>query len=225
MTLFEKWILKKMIKYEIVSFDVYDTLIHRIYKEPCDVFREVERKLKYLQCMEEGFYEKRCRAEQMARTNTEKEEITLDDIYQFYETCLDKELLKKLEIETELECIYADKRLKNIFKILKNLNKKILIISDMYLPIEVMEAILKKAGYIGYETIYLSSEILLTKKTGHLFRFALNEMNGQQFIHIGDRFNTDYRNAKKNGLESIWYVEPNITRIIHRFLIRGRNNV
>lgn len=223
MRLFERWILKKAEKYEIISFDVYDTLIHRKYAKPSDVFRTVEKKL-YMQNIEEHFYEKRCMAEQMARKKVLEEEITLEDIYQYYEADIDKKLLKKLEIETELECIYPDEKMKNIFEVLKEKNKKIVIISDMYLQTGVIEKALKEVGYSGYERIFVSSEVLMTKKSGHLFRYVRNELGGQQFIHIGDRFSTDYRNAKNNGLESIWYARPRLDSITGR-LSKVRNNV
>lgn len=215
MKLSEQWIINKAQKYEVVSFDVYDTLLHRRYENPSEVFRDVEKKLRRLpdSDREEKFYGKRCRAERLARANTQAEEITLKDIYQYYETQQDKQFLMEMEIEAELACAYPDKRMQDVFRLLLERGKRIVIISDMYLPHEVIEKILGKVGYVGYEKAYVSSEILLTKKTGNLFRYVSNELNGRKFLHIGDRFTTDYCNAKKNGLGGIWYAGPYLKRI------------
>lgn len=208
MRLFEKWILTQTRKYEIVSFDVYDTLIHRHYVSPHMVFDSVESKLEDMGYDEQNFHIKRCEAERLAHLSTVREEVTLDDIYNFYVTDKDcKEILKKVEIETEIMCVYPDRIMKRIFDVLIKENKKIIIISDMYLSSAVIRKVLNKAGYSGYEKIYVSSDIGLTKGTGRLFAYVLKENEGKSIIHIGDRFRSDYCNARENGMQSIWYAE------------------
>lgn len=69
-------ILKKIKNYDIVSFDIFDTLLKRNVKEPTDVFSYMEKKYQI-----DGFCEKRIEAEKTARKKKNGLEVTLKDIY------------------------------------------------------------------------------------------------------------------------------------------------
>ena len=62
-------------RFDIVSFDIYDTLLKRDVYKPSIVFYYVERK------MVGEFYEHRIKAERLARNKTEEEEISIEEIY------------------------------------------------------------------------------------------------------------------------------------------------
>lgn len=53
--------------------------------------------------------------------------------------------------------------------------KKILITSDMYLPLEIIKDILFDAGYYDYSKVYLSNDQKARKATGSLFSIMLEE--------------------------------------------------
>lgn len=218
MQLFEKWILAQAERCEIISFDVYDTLVHRQFLSPDMVFIYLENRLKDMGYDEPDFYRKRLEAERLARLNAVREEVTLDEIYHFYAADVDKEILKKAEIEAEIRCVYPDKVMKKIFDKLIGMDKKVIIISDMYLSAEMIERVLGKADYFGYEKIYVSSDIGLTKKTGHLFSYVMKESKDKSIIHIGDRYGTDFCNAREKGLKSIWYAYSPIHGVIYKYL-------
>ncbi len=69
-----KRLVAALMKYDVISFDVFDTLVFRAVEKPADVFRLLEG---HWNCME--FAQKRVQAERDARK--EKEEVTIDDIY------------------------------------------------------------------------------------------------------------------------------------------------
>ena len=69
-------ILKEIKNYDIVSFDIFDTLLKRNVKEPTDVFSYMEKKYQI-----NGFREKRIEAEKAARKKKNGLEISLEDIY------------------------------------------------------------------------------------------------------------------------------------------------
>ena len=76
---------------------------------PTDVFKIVERKSN-----EKGFYEKRKKAEVLARTKSNNKEITLDDIY----ACYDGDRIDVLmvnEINTEIELSFINKEIQRIY--------------------------------------------------------------------------------------------------------------
>lgn len=213
MDLYGKWVLSQLEKYEIISFDIYDTLIHRTTGSPSKVFKEIQGRINREIKSNEDFIFNREQAVKKAWEKTKREEITLDEIYQNYKKSnVDVNLLKQFEIEMELDCVYPDKRLKTVYEELKKNGKKIIIISDMYLPQPVIKKILEKCGYKKYEKVYVSSEIMLKKRTGNLFKFVKSDMQGKEFIHIGDNRTSDYKKAREYGIKSIWYVPSAIRR-------------
>lgn len=70
-------ILKEIKNYDIVSFDIFDTLLKRNVKEPTDVFSYMEKKYQI-----NGFREKRIEAEKAARKKKNGLEISLEPIIQ-----------------------------------------------------------------------------------------------------------------------------------------------
>ena len=101
--------LKKIIKkHDIISFDVFDTLIKRNCNSPRDIFYIVEKQ--YNKLFDEkinDFYQKRVNAESKARLkHFDVEDITIDEIY----SCIDLEennVLGGMYYEEEIIISYA----------------------------------------------------------------------------------------------------------------------
>jgi predicted HAD superfamily hydrolase len=201
-----KRIVDRISTIEYVSFDVFDTLIKRNVQHHSDVFRLTQMWYYKETGIEiRDFKTKRINAERQARKQTSEEEISLKDIY----ACLNDELnveqaslLMDIEIAVEQDvcCINP-----NIFPVydwcIKN-GKKVIIISDMYLPQPVVEKILHDNNINNYEKFYLSSSIRKKKRTGSLYKHVLDDLGirGEQLIHIGDSIRSDYLKAKKEKL-------------------------
>lgn len=203
-----------MQKAEIISFDVFDTLIFRTAAMPEDVFDSIPYP---------SFKRKRIEAEKAARRESSKEEVTLNDIYQvFFEKYLagnmlgrepeklnpegwDPEGLKTAEIKAELSVCYANPEALRFYKELQERQKRIIIVSDMYLPASVIAAVLHNAGFTGYEQLFVSSEYGLTKRSGRLFGEVQREMGTANIVHIGDNFISDYWKTWKMGLKGYLY--------------------
>lgn len=91
--------LEKLIdKVQVVSFDIFDTLIWCIYRKPTDLFRHLEEAEK-----QRGFAHARIEAEKQARLHVlkaGKPEVTLDEIYeaidQKYQNLREKEIALEL---------------------------------------------------------------------------------------------------------------------------------
>ncbi len=62
------------------SFDIFDTLLKRNLKNPTDVFDFVQKKVEI-----ESFKIKRIEAEQIARRSTNRKEVTLEEIYSYFD--------------------------------------------------------------------------------------------------------------------------------------------
>ena len=204
-----------------VSFDIFDTLIIRPYVLPTDLFRHME-----ILYGKEGFADSRIAAERQARRR-HPGEITLDEIY--HELGVGFEDMKDLEIRMEIDLALPNTGIKGLLQKLSAKGKRIILVSDMYLPENVIKEMLDRCG-IGYDGLYISSEIGSTKHDGSLFRHVLEDLkiNPADLFHIGDNRHSDYNIPKALGIravrterpiESYWSEHPDE----HRFYKRNRS--
>lgn len=204
--LLKRYIKSQIDKYDIISFDIFDTLIKRNVQKPTDIFYITENRYNNLfENKISNFHDDRILAEKNARNKTEKEEINLLDVYK--ELKYDdktKENLLKLEIETEIDYSCKNKFMYEIYKYCIEKKKKIICISDMYLDEKNIMEILNKNGY-NIKNIYVSSKYNCTKKTGNLFKYVTNELKIKynQLLHIGDNKKSDFIIPIKLGIKSI----------------------
>lgn len=213
--------IKKQIqwsKIKVVSFDIFDTLIKRALYNPQDIFYFVGKYAKNLLPFlnEKSFFELRILAEEKAREKLKHEkpmfeDVTLTEIYDTFANILniDKSIsLKIMEEENRLEMKLCQSReaIKELFELAKYCDKKIVLVSDMYLEKPIIEQILYKNGYKGYEKLYLSSDYRCLKSTGKLFDILIKELgcNKDEIVHIGDNWNTDIITAGSKGIQTIF---------------------
>ena len=213
-------------KHEIISFDIFDTLLIRPYAKPTDLFLHIEKLYKI-----KGFHKNRIEAEKLARGKyIDCEEITLNQIYEEID---DKyKQFKEIEIELEERILTIHKENKKIYDYALSIGKKIIIVSDMYLPKNVIEKILIKNNYTNYYKLYLSSDLMLTKASGNLYKYVIDDLNAEpsSIMHIGDNEHADFNNAKLHGIDSVFvekiidiFLENNIRA--KKLLNENKNNV
>lgn len=198
--------LKKRIdEVDVVSFDIFDTLIVRLYRKPTDLFAHLEESTGF-----SGFKQARVLAEQEARNDALKKdvhEITLDEIYEYIHPSY-RDLAEK---EIEMECLMckANPEMLEIFHYAIARKKRVFISSDMYLPKEVIERILNNNGYLGYEKLLLSSSTLRPKATGEMYEDLITQsgVDPCRILHIGDNRISDFEMALKAELNAFRY-EP-----------------
>ena len=111
----------------------------------------------------------------------------------------------------EMDFCYANPFMLQVFEALRRMGKKMIVVSDMYLPRDFLEALLEKNGYGGIEKLYVSCEYGKSKADGALFELIKGEYPGTTVIHVGDNEHSDKKMAKKNGFESLFY--PNVNRM------------
>lgn len=173
-------------EYDIISFDIFDTLLKRPYDRPTDLFYDIEMKERI-----PGFAVNRINAEKEARDRySECEDITLKQIYQEvqekYKPFMEKELKYELE-KTEANDIVLP-----IFKYAVKRQKQIIIISDMYLHSSFLKKMLEINGIVGFSKLYVSSETMKTKTSGNMYAHVLrNIQKGKKVLHIGDNLYSD----------------------------------
>lgn len=193
-------ILKKMIdRSQVISFDIFDTLILRNVTTPDKIFDIVGIR----NGDEKNFKSKRIEAEKIARGKSKKEDITLDDIYNNIEYDeKERNILKLSEIQTEIDYAISNKKIKEVYDYCKNKNKQIICVSDMYLDKETIRRILEKNEYF-VDDIFVSSEFGKSKYVGSLFDLVREKyVHNNTWLHIGDRKKSDFINPIKKGLNA-----------------------
>lgn len=195
---------KKIKKYEVISFDIFDTLLYRKVNKIEELFQNVEKKLKLSKIFIENYTLKRQEAEKKVKEKYGYY-YTFNDIYNELE--YDKKIKEKimeLELEEEYIGCFPNYMIKSLYENLKNLNKKIIFTSDMYLPKKHIEKMLIKCGY-GKEEIFLSCDIKKSKRDRSIYPYILKKIkiSNKKIIHIGDAKRSDYFNSRISGINSI----------------------
>ena len=207
-----------LMQYDVISFDIFDTLIFRPFSEPTDLFFFLGEKLEIL-----DFKRLRMQAEAEARTQKYKEEkhyeITLSDIWSRLENEIGvtKEQGMQIEQALEMEFCYANPFMQQVFTQLREHGKRIVITSDMYLSKAFLSELLQKNGYGGYEELYVSCEYEKSKAEGSLYEVVKRAyLDTDSMIHVGDNPVSDVKNAKKHGFEVFYYPNVNRNALLYR---------
>lgn len=198
---------RRLSKYDAISFDIFDTCIFRPFQNPTDLYYLLESQNGII-----NFSEFRIKAERQAREKTSKPNFEVD-IYDIYEElshiCPVKREDAEKEIQAELDICYANPYMLSLFNLLKKQHKKLIAISDMYLPSSVIRAILEKNGFVGFSKIYVSNECGFNKNSGMLFNIAKEDSQIDYLAHIGDSQEADVIGAQTAGVDSYYYQQCN----------------
>lgn len=189
-------------KHDVISFDVFDTLIMRKTLRPSDVFEIVENKANKIGIKIEKFHLIR----KMAETNNPKHNYNIYDIYKIVQelsgiTNKEAETLLNLEVEVEKHVLIRREKMVEILEYAINLGKRVYLISDMYLTTLLLEQILENLNIKGYEKIFVSCDCELCKWDGLFARFK-SEIPGESYLHIGDHQVADSYCAQQQGLDA-----------------------
>ena len=184
---------------DVVSFDVFDTLISRVCVKPTDIFSYIERR----NCWKD-FSSNRMAAEMNAANKSRNGGMheTLASIYREPKLSDYCDIGPAVEIEAEKLFVYPNIRTKRMLDICKKKGKRVIAVSDMYLRSNEIKSLLKHCG-IELDQVYSSADYaseLSTKHNGVLFkkvRDAENIAAFDQMLHIGDNFISDITASSK----------------------------
>lgn len=213
-----KELAEQLEKYDVISFDVFDTLILRPFSAPSDLFYILGDKLNYM-----DFQRIRMEMEWKAREKKYKKEksyeVNLNEIYTLLseETGIEKESAMKLEIETENAFCFANPYMKQVVKLLRDKGKRLIVTSDMYLNTEQIKNLLKICGYEAFDSYYVSCDLQKSKSKGNLYdHVKMQEGKDKSYAHIGDNYISDVEHSKKHGFAPVHYVNVNAVGELYR---------
>lgn len=200
---------KEICRYDIVSFDIFDTLLLRDVLFPNDIFHILGTYVEQNKGIA-GFQYIRQNEEQNIRQESIHEDITLDEIYDRIERVLGVSCQDIMQQEMNLEAEYLIQNpiIKQVFDMAIKENKQIWILSDMYLPYEFLAKILSDKGYNGYQRLVVSGEFRKAKFSGNMYRelMDITGVNPQKWLHIGDNIQSDIEIPRKMGITAYHYV-------------------
>lgn len=192
---------------DIVSFDIFDTLIMRKIFSPEDVFRLLGEKIKAelkLDCNITGI-----RAQVAAKCGPF---ATINEIYEKIKKQIDltdKNIsdIMQLEKKTDMDLCIARKDIAELYEYCIESGKEVYLISDMYYTLQDIKRLLDKCGLsvIDDRHIWISCEKKKDKISGSLWKeYSSVVGKNAKCIHIGDNKIGDIENSKKYGINSYY---------------------
>ena len=228
---------------EIVSFDVFDTLVCRSVMEPVDVFHLIAQAIALSdditvsQSFVDHFVQCRRGTEQLLRYKLDKmrgaadvEEMQILDVYtdmlhQAGENVENADRLVALEQAMELRCLKVRKAGYVLFQQALAAGKTIIIISDFIHPGSFVEQVLSHCGYAGWSRLYVSSDVGLKKHSGRLFEHVLDDLGDvdkDRMCHFGDNPQGDIKMAQVHGVPA--YHLPSGPSLVKQLIKRDALN-
>ncbi len=202
---------------ELLSLDIFDTLLFRAVAKPIDIFPIMWDRARYkhingIELSGTEFQKLRVEMERRARNKHKNREVFLENIYEEMPDFItnDKAFLMQLELDIEKEYCYANPEICGVIKEAKENGKKIVLTSDMYLTAKQLEEIIQinSISLLDIDDIIVSCEHQCNKQNGALYLKLFDkypEIKKEKILHIGDNRNSDYDQAIKMGLQSIYY--------------------
>lgn len=210
---------------EVISVDMFDTLVFRQLGTSRTLFLSLAASAHSKGLWNddfEAFVALRCHAEEEARllaqASGRSREILLDDIYEQV-PYLDTKTWSQLEIETELNNWHLNQELVELLKNAQQQGKKLVLLSDMYLPEKTIAAFWERAcPELDWLDIRVSGSRKQSKADGSAYHSLLHHLNlnAANVLHVGDDLLTDVQMAQGAGLDSYHLKQPDYLREIHK---------
>lgn len=189
---------------DIVSFDIYDTLLMRVVRSPLDVFKLVELQAE-LRCGRKiPFQEMRNKAV----GDLQKENYTIKELYDRIQKLYPDEnvsLLREIELEIETAVTVCRKDMLKIYQYAVEQNKDVYILSDMYLTSDHLITVLNQNGInINNTHLWISGEMGVSKNDKNMWKKYMEDVVGKKkALHIGDSIKADIKFAQEAGVQAI----------------------
>jgi FMN phosphatase YigB (HAD superfamily) len=201
---------------DIISFDLFDTLVKRSFYEP-DYAKSIVPSRLGLPMKGEDYVALRNSAEtSLRRRNGWTGDV---DIYQICKEMseiagleCDPNLLAQTEFEIDLEMIQGKHLMVDLLNLKSREGKIIYVVTDTYYTKQQVQQILDRAGVECECVLYVSSDLKLRKDNSSMWRHMSDHLISidmkEKFIHIGDNVCSDAQNPGDLGLRHIHILAP-----------------
>ena len=188
--------------HDVITFDIFDTLICRGTLTPKDVFRIVEHRASLEGLGVRKFAVERVHSEAICQQSNP----SIVEIYQEIgaELSIHNDVIKRImdiELETERKIAHRREGIYRLYQYALNKGKKVYLISDMYLSSEYLRQLLDMLGIKDYKGIFVSNEYRALKSAG-LYDIFLKKTGASNIFHIGDNHKSDGIHAVISGFDA-----------------------
>jgi FMN phosphatase YigB (HAD superfamily) len=220
---------------DVLSVDVFDTLITRSVAQPSHVFAVLERELlsnasspREAQ-LYDGFARVRLLVERRARENKAKTspyaDVTLDEIYieirrELKISFADSQRIAEREMALERDMVVAVPHTVAAITRAREVGVRVIAVSDNYMSSKQLLMMFEAAGIVGFslDDVFVSCELGGTKSNGQIWPVVLQRITTpvHRIIHVGDHEEADGSAASAAGLSVV--IDDRMNRS-HRFPI------
>jgi len=200
----------KIDRAEVVSFDIFDTLLFRKTNTPETVFDLVGRHFGI-----NGFRKLRMddqnEASRRAWIAHQYPHADMDQIYEVMsehtEIPVDWMAVKAYEIQLERDALVPNTELLEFFRYAKAQGKRVIATSDMYLTADILAEFLREKGFAGLDHLYCSADEHKAKFNRDLFERVARKENVpcEKILHIGDKDRDDGEFPAVFGFDTFVY--------------------
>lgn len=188
---------------QVISFDIFDTLIVRPCLHSSDIIKLVA-KIIFNDYQIDIEHDRLFASTEMNNPYANIKEIW-EYIAQKHGCPENASIFLKCDVDIESSLMYPRYIGKLLYDIAVSTGKRIVATSDMYLTKEILRSILDQSGYEQISEIYVSCDCKAYKDSGELFNYVLNKEhidNPCNLLHIGNSKKSDYIAPKNIGIQA-----------------------
>lgn len=208
---------EKMKECQIISFDIFDTVIMRNVLVPADVFMLVEEKIRRVGRYFPFAKERRKAEWELLREGRQPE---FDEIYERLacHSAFARDHVKEwgqLELEEEKKAIIVREGMKEVLSDARKRGKKVFFTSDMYLPSDKLYSIFSDLGIeAAADEFIISCEYGMSKMNG-LHTVLRDRFPDQRILHVGDNAEADGQCAIQAGINEVFLLGSAYEQLDH----------
>lgn len=202
-------------KFDIITFDCFDTILWRNVEKPTDAFYALAERPQFKKNQFSADLRMKC--EEIARrrqwVKRGSREVNLIDIYRTFSPNLSDEaitLLANEELDQEINVCFPFQPIVDVIKRALALNKKVSIVSDTYLSQAQLRKLL--TAHLGegivsqFHEVMVSCEFGVSKSEG-LHLHSIKKHATDRICHIGDHEIADVKSANQAGIHAIHLIQ------------------
>jgi FMN phosphatase YigB (HAD superfamily) len=205
---------------QIVSFDIFDTLLVRPWFAPDNLFSYLEQEVADRFGIAD-FARLRKEAEFIARQSGAAADVDIAQIYHALGALIGsderaKEILA-LEREAEFAMLRPNAEVCAAARSLAAAGKRLVLVSDMYLDVAFLKRLLAKHDLDFFSGLYVSNAVGARKDSGTMWQILPEQENvpPERWLHVGDNEHSDLQRPLDAG-----YLHPvHIMRAADQFAI------
>lgn len=189
---------------QVVSFDIFDTLLVRPWFAPDNLFDFMELVVARRFGIPE-FARLRHEAERLARLRGRNFDVGIADIYAEFAALIQDpqkaQAIRALEEHAEWTMLAPNAEVCEAARNLAAKGKRLVAVSDMYLEEEFLRKLLKKNDLDIFAAIYVSNSVGKRKDDGTMWRELprWQDTEAGQWVHVGDNEHSDVQRPLIEG--------------------------